>query len=317
MNASTGPLRVAISTSSFGSANNAPLDLLRSHIDDVVENPYGRRLTEDEAILHLKGVHGLIAGVEPLTERVLEAAPDLRAIARVGIGMDSVDVEAAEGLGIRVSNTPDAPGAAVAELALTAALVLLRGVVEKNAALHEGRWEKSVGRTLIGANVLIIGYGRIGRRFAELVRCCGAEVRVVDPYLEADTADEPLCEASEGLPWADVVSIHAGGGGTVIGADELALMRDNAILLNSARGASVDEAALLFALDAGRFAGVWLDVFSEEPYEGPLSKYARVLMTPHVGTYTDRCRLEMEMGAVRNLLRDLEVAQEATRTSTS
>lgn len=303
-------LRVAISPSSFADQDPGPLRLLESAGVEIIPNPYGRRLTEDEAILHLRGVHGLIAGVEPLTRRVLESARDLRALARVGSGMDSVDLTAAAELGIRVTNTPEGPTDAVAELTLTAALSILRGIVPMNAALHERRWQKQIGGSLAGARVLIVGYGRIGRRFAVLARACGGEIGVVDPLLSAEQldGDERLFALYDGLAWADVVSVHASGRETILGAAELAILHDGAVILNAARGGLIDEDALVQELNAGRFRGVWLDVFPAEPYSGVLCGMPGVLLTPHVGTYTARCRRDMETAAVTNVLRDLGLA---------
>ena len=113
--------RIAIGPSSFAEKEKQPLEMLKSAGVEIVANPFSRRLTEEETISHLKGVDGLIAGLEPLNKHVLLSAPQLKAIARVGIGMDNVDLKTTAELGIKVSNTPDAPAAAVAELTTSAA----------------------------------------------------------------------------------------------------------------------------------------------------------------------------------------------------
>ena len=232
--------RVAIGPSSFAQEDTSPLDMLGNAGCEVVPNPFGRRLTEDEIIDHLQGVHGLVAGLEPLNERVFSASPDLKAIARVGIGMNNVDREAAERHGIRVSNTPDGPVQAVAEMTLTAMLALCRRILPSNEALHRQEWNKLIGTGLGGATVLIIGYGRIGQRVGELLRAFGADLTVFDPFLDA-SADVPddvrQVEAlSEGLAAADVVTLHAAGADVILGPEEFDAMRDGVILLNSARG---------------------------------------------------------------------------------
>ena len=301
-------VRVAIGPSSFAEEDDAPLRRLRTAGCEVVPNSFKRRLNEAEIIAHLNGVEGLIAGLEPLNANVFAAAKDLRAIARVGIGMDNVDLAAASARGIRVSNTPDGPTQAVAELTMAAMLALCRRLVPANAALHAGEWKKQIGLGLGGSTVLIVGFGRIGRRVAELCRAFGARVIVYDPALEdralpdGVTLERDLLAA---LPRADIVSLHAGSNQTIFTAREFAAMRDGAILLNSARGELVDESALLAALDSGKLSGAWYDAFAKEPYTGPLTKYDQVLLTPHVATYTRQCRLSMESAAVENLLRDL------------
>ncbi|MBI2434727.1 MAG: hydroxyacid dehydrogenase [Candidatus Hydrogenedentes bacterium] len=301
-------LRVAIGPSSFADEDPAPRRLLETAGVEVKENPFKRRLNEAEIIDHLKDVDGLVAGLEPLNRRVLEsAAPRLKAVARVGIGMTNVDLEAAQALGIKVSNTPDGPVNAVAELTLAALLALLRRLVPTNAALHAGQWKKSIGAGLMGAKVLLIGYGRIGRRVAVLLRAFGAKVLVYDPYLDRGTLrDEELpVTLEEGLDEAEVISLHASGDTCLLDAHAFEKMRDGVLLLNSARGELVDEQALVQALDSGKVAGVWFDAFWQEPYTGPLTRYEQALLTPHTGTYTRQCRLDMETTAVQNLLRDL------------
>ena len=301
---------VAISTSSFAGEDRAPLELLEGAGVTIKPNPHRRRLTEAEIIRHLEDADGLLAGLEPLNRRVLASSGKLKAIARVGIGMDNVDLDAARELGIKVSNTPDGPTRAVAEMTLAAMLSLCRGLPAANAALHAGEWRKSIGAGLVGTHVLIVGYGRIGRRVAGLLHAFGAEVFVADPFIEPSSlgAGERMVTLEEGLSRAQVVTLHAAGDQVVIGEREFALARDGMILLNSARGGLVDEAALLKALDSGKVRAAWCDAFREEPYAGPLMNYEQVLLTPHISTYTRQCRLSMAMAAVQNLLRDLGIA---------
>lgn len=304
-------LRVAIGPSSFAQEDATPLRMLEKAGCEIVPNPFGRRLTEDEIIEHLKGIDGLIAGLEPLNERVFTAAPDLKALARVGIGMNNVDQEAAETRGIKVSNTPEGPITAVAEMTLAAMLALSRRLIETNAALHAKEWKKLIGGGVSGSTVLIVGFGRIGGRVAELLEAFGAHILIYDPYLDPGatmTKGAPRVDSlADGLAAADIVTLHAAGADEILGATEFAAMKDGCLLLNSARGELVNEAALVEALNSGKVAGTWFDAFWEEPYTGPLTQFDQALLTPHVGTYTTPCRLGMESAAVVNLLRDLGV----------
>jgi D-3-phosphoglycerate dehydrogenase / 2-oxoglutarate reductase len=308
--------RVAIGPSSFGDEDDTPLRMLADTGADIVPNLFGRRLTEEEIIAHLDGVDGLIAGLEPLNRRVLLSAhPRLVAIARVGIGMDNVDLATAGELGIQVSNTPEEPTKAVAEMTLAALLALCRRLVPASAALHQGYWQKSIGLGLAGLQVLLVGYGRIGRRVGELLRVFGAEILVADPFVTSDslTAGERYVTLDNGLLAADVISLHASGADLLLGANEFARMRDGVILLNSARAELVDEDALIRALESGKVRIAWFDVFWREPYQGPLLAFDQVLLTPHMATYTRQCRLSMEVAAVENLLRDLQLADKGAR----
>lgn len=302
-------MKIAISTSSFASIDSTPLDLLENKGLDVVSNPFGRKLTEDEIINHLQGRDGLLAGLEPLNSNVFQNCPELKAIARVGIGMDNVDLDAAKIAGIKVSNTPDSPTHAVAEMTLAAALNLSRNILSANAALHQKKWTKSISMGLKNTKVLFVGYGRIGRRTAELFRAMGSHIIVYDPALSQDELQmgEKLMELKDGLQSADIITLHAGGMLPILTESEFEMMKDNVIILNSARGSLIDEDALIRALESGKVASIWMDVFLEEPYKGKLTEYDQILLTPHISTYTVQCRREMEMAAVNNLLCDLRI----------
>jgi D-3-phosphoglycerate dehydrogenase len=293
-------LIIAVGASSFAVADLRPLDLLHRAGCEVRINPYKRKLTEDETIAHLQGASGLLAGLEPLNERVLSACPDLRAIARIGIGLDNVDQSACARLGIRLSNTPDGPTEAVAELTLAALLAVARGLVPANNALRGGEWKKEIGFSLRGLKVLVVGAGRIGCRVRDTLALLGCEVKTQDPYAVAD-----FTALHDGLAWAEVVTLHASGREQIVGAAEIAAMRDGVIILNSARGELVDEDALHDGLMSGKVAACWLDVFLFEPYAGKLLSCPQALLTPHIATYTKQCRLTMEKDAVCNLLKDL------------
>ncbi len=304
--------RIAIGPSSFAEEDDAPMRRLKSAGCEVVANPFARRLTEPEIIAHLNSIDGLIAGLEPLNAKVIaSAAPKLKAIARVGIGVDNVDFDAAAKHGVKVSSTPEGPTQAVAELTMTAMLALCRRLVPADAALHRGEWKKIMGQGLDGATLLVIGYGRIGRRVAQLASAFGARIAVYDPFIDGDELPEGSAnypQLAGALAIADVISLHAGGKGPLLGAAEFARMKPGVLLLNSARGELVDEDALLAALDSGKVAGAWFDAFWKEPYSGRLTQCPQVLLTPHVATYTRQCRLSMETAAVENLLRDLGLA---------
>lgn len=300
-------MKVAIGPSSFAAKDRTPLEMLQRAGVEILPNPYGRRLNQEETIALLQEADGLLAGLEPLNRTVLAAAKNLKALARVGIGMTNVDREAAADLGIKVSNTPEAPAAAVAEMTLCCMLALCRRLVAVNNATHAGRWTKDVSLSLSGLPVLLVGYGHTGREVGRLLRAFGAKILVCDPFVtQADLTDgETVVSLEDGLAAARVVSLHASGEDVILDEAAFARMQDGVILLNASRGALVDEKALLAALDAGRIGGVWFDAFWREPYDGELCRYEQTLLTPHVCTYTIQCRKDMETKAVTNLLRDL------------
>lgn len=306
-------MKVIVGASTFADQDKTPIALLESAGVEVRLNPLGRRWTETEAIELLQGVDGLLAGLEPLNRTVLAATEGrLKALARIGIGMDNVDQNAAREMGIKVSNTPDAPTAAVTEMTLAALLCLARELEPMNREMHAGAWPKTISRSLRELTVLVVGFGRIGRAVAAQLSALGCSILVTDPFLtEASQCPFPVVSLADGLRNADVISLHASGSGVLLGDLEFTAMKPGMILLNPARGGLVDEAALGRALDSGQVAKAWLDTFGQEPYTGGLRKYPQVLMTPHACTYTRECRRSMESEAVINLLRDLGLSTKA------
>lgn len=300
--------KVLIGPSSFGDAESQPLRLIEAAGLEVLPNPYRRRLTKAELLELLRpDVVAVLAGQEPLDREVLRRS-SLRVISRVGAGMSNVDLEAARELGIAVRSTPDAPTAAVAELALGALFCLLRQIPQMDQALHAGRWEKVIGVQLEGKTVAIVGYGRIGRRVAELLRPFRVRLLIVDPFVSITSAEGEHVTLEEALPAADVITLHSSGEECVLDDAAFTRMKRGVFILNAARGGLIAEPALLRALEEGRVAGVWLDAFWAEPYTGALRGSPRVLLTPHVGSYTVESRLHMETEAVTNLLDALGLA---------
>lgn len=300
-------MKVAISTSSFASSDSTPIEVLNERGIEVIQNPYGRKMTESEIIDHLQDVDGLLAGLEALNENVFSRCPNLKAIARVGIGMDNVDLDSAKRAGIKISNTPDGPTNAVAEMTVGAAMALARNIIPANHALHEKKWVKSIGLGLKNTAILIVGYGRIGRRTAELLKNFRSEIMICDPLVHESEIDKSfrLVGLQEGIQIAQIISLHAAGDDPILTSSEFGLMKDGVILLNSARGNLIEEQALIDALDSGKVASGWLDTFPSEPYSGKLTEYSQLILTPHMSTYSMQCRKDMEMAAVDNLLRDL------------
>jgi len=298
--------KILIAPSTFGVVDNAPMERLQQAGAHVIRNPFKRKLTKEELYALLPGVIGLIAGLEPLTRDVLERS-QLKVISRCGVGLSNVDLQAAADLGIAVRSTPDAPTTAVAELTVGAMLNLLRMVGWMDRDLHDGAWNKKIGVQLEGKTVAIIGFGRIGAKVASLLAPFNAKIIAVDPF-RTDCGAVPVLPLHEALRQADIVTVHCSGEACILGEKEFTLLKPGAFVLNGARGGVVDEEALMKSLDEGRVAGAWLDSFEKEPYRGPLSKYPQVILTPHVGSYTQECRTRMELEAVDNLLAALRSA---------
>lgn len=300
--------KVLTSPSSMGQCGSEPFDLLRSNGYEIINNPYGRKLTEDEVIELAKDCVGIVAGVEPLTARVMDALPGLKCISRVGVGMDNVDLEYAKQKGIIVLNTPEGPTRGVAELTLAMTMALLRRIPQADAALKQHKWKKQIGNLILDKKIGIIGLGRIGKAVSELFRGINNPVIGYDPYANKEWADAngvELGTLEQVLRQADILTLHIPGNkdkSPVIGTKEIGLMKDGAFLINIARGGVVDEEALYEALKKGKLAGAAIDVYSQEPYNGPLCDLENIVLTPHLGSYAKEGKLKMEIDACQNLI---------------
>lgn len=303
---------VQVTTSTFGKAGSKPIDYLKSKGISFKTNPYGRRLTEEEAVEVLSGSDAVIAGTEPLTENVLSQLPDLKIISRCGTGMNNVDLEAAKKLGIKVFNTPTIHVDGVAELALSATLASLRKIVRNDRTVRTGEWKKSMGRSLFDKNVGIIGLGKVGRRFCELLLPFTTNLFFYDPFLDEKTSEtngvkrltlDQLFETS------DIISLHVPytkGNHHMINAENLSQAKEDVIIVNTSRGGLINEDDLYMFLRDHPEAAAYLDVFESEPYDGNLKNLENVTLSPHVGTSTKETREEMELEASKNLVNALE-----------
>lgn len=294
--------KMLIGPSSFSAIDKSPIEHLRRTGCEIIDNPFKRKLTKAELLDLLgRGITGLIAGLEILDRQVLEGS-SLKVISRCGAGLSNIDLLAAKELGIKVCATPDAPTDSVAELTVGALLSLLRMVPRMDKDLHDGKWNKKIGVQLKGKTVAIIGFGRIGKKVADLLVPFNVRIIAVDPEIQKHGKGVEVMPLDQALREADIISIHCSGEGQVMGKNEFNLIKDSAFLLDAARGGVIDEDALVQALDQGRIRGAWLDTFNMEPYDGPLRKYPHVILTPHIGSYTAECRRSMEMEAVDNLI---------------
>jgi D-3-phosphoglycerate dehydrogenase len=256
----------------------------------------------------------LVRSATRVTGEVLRAAPTLRVVVRAGTGLDNVDVEAARERGVAVHNTPAANSVSVAELVLGLLLAFERHVVDAATLLRQGRWEKTrlQGHEIAGRRLGLVGFGRVAREVALRARAFQMQVWAHDPLISswpADFAWVKGVELGELLAASDVVSLHVPLDERtrgLIGSEELARMKLDAVLINGARGGVVDEAALLEALQARQLRGAILDVFeTEPPGESPLLGLPNVLATPHLGASTAEAQKRAGADAARILIEAL------------
>jgi len=300
-------MKIFISTASFGKDDPAPIDVLTKRKIGFTINPYGRRLSEDEIrkVLAAGGYDGILAGLEPLTRAVLSGAKGLKVISRVGVGLDNVDLAAAKSLRIKVFNTPGVLTDSVAELTLGLMLAALRRITWSDRKIRIGVWDKKMGGLLKGKVVGIVGLGNIGQRVAQLVKAFGAKV-IANDVRRVKTNGVKKIALAELLKNADIVSLHSSDAKCLIAQKEIDAMKPGVIIVNTARGALIDEQSLAHGLIAGKISCAALDVFKDEPYSGKLLELDNVIVTPHIGSYAREARIAMEKMAVANLIKGLK-----------
>jgi phosphoglycerate dehydrogenase-like enzyme len=279
---------------------------------ELVFSTPGVQPDEAELIRLLPGCDGYLAGVERISASVLAAAKGLRVISRNGVGVENIDLAAADRLGVRVCTTPGANSRGVAELTLALILSLVRSVPFGDAALKDGGWERRRGIEVRGRTLGVVGCGRIGKEVACLALAVGLKVVAYD--LEPDLTFRPAgdfgyARLDELLVASDIVTLHCplpSDRRPLIDAAAIAAMKRGAYLVNTARAGLVDESSALEALEDDRLGGLAVDVFhAEPPGDHPLVKHPKVIATPHVGGFTDESVARAIEGAVENLLKAL------------
>jgi D-3-phosphoglycerate dehydrogenase len=275
----------------------------------IVEEP-----NEDELARIIKGFDGLIVRSKPLvTRKVIESADRLKVIARAGVGLDNIDVKAAEERGIALINAPESSTQSVAELAIGLMLAVARKIAFSDRRMREGYWAKkeAMGVELSGKTLGVIGAGRIGSAVARIAKY-GFNMHILyyDVACRDDLNKELGAECvsiEELLKRSDIVTIHVPllpETRHMINEEKLRLMKKTAILINTSRGAVVDTAALVKALSEGWIAGAGLDVFEEEPLpkDHPLTKLDNVVLTPHIGASTKEAQEKAGVEVARKIV---------------
>jgi D-3-phosphoglycerate dehydrogenase len=272
-------------------------------------------LDEDALIEKIKGVHVLgIRSKTNVTERVLEAADRLLAVAAFCIGVNQIDLDACAARGVAVFNAPYSNTRSVVELAIGLTITLMRDVVDKSAAMHQGQWNKSAdgSRELRGKTLGIVGYGAIGSQLSVLAEALGMRVIFHDLSERLALGNARRMRSLDALlAEADVVSLHIDGrreNTHLIGAAQFQAMKPGTLFLNLSRGHVVNVGDLAQAIGSGRIGGAALDVFPEEPrtnadpFDSPLRGLKNVILTPHIGGSTEEAQEAIAEFAAERLL---------------
>lgn len=298
--------------------DSAAVQVLRPGFDLQYEPAWVERRAE--LLGALPGAHALIVRNRTQVDAaLLERAPALRVVGRLGVGLDNIDVEACRERGIRVIPAAGANARSVAEYVVTTAAMLLRGAYASSAELAAGQWPRarlSEGREALGKTLGLVGFGDIGRQAAALAQAFGMQVVACDPML---ASDDPVW-ARTGvrsvsldtlLAQADAVSLHVplvAATRHLIDAQRIAGMKPGAVLINTARGGVVDEAALAQALRDGHLAGAALDVFEREPLpaDSVLAGVPNLILTPHIGGVTREANVRVSLMIAQQVRQTLE-----------
>lgn len=304
--------KALITTVPFADKDPLPLQLLEKAGIEYLINPIGRKLQEDELAEMISDFDVLIAGTEPISDKVMARAKNLKLISRVGIGLDSVDLLAAEKRGIHVSYTPDAPAPAVAELTVGMMLTLLRHVHVASSQMHQGLWHRYFGRRISEITIGIIGAGRIGRGVIDRLSSFKPRKILVNdinsshlfasmPWIQSATKEEIYHQA-------DLISLHVpltAQTKNMIRYEHLKTIKEDAIIINTSRGGIINEQDLARVLNEGHLDAAAVDVFEKEPYDGSLASIERCLLTSHMGSMSVDCRTRMEIEATEEAVRFL------------
>ena len=307
-------MKVLITTVPFGEINRTPLDLLEKNKIEYLINPLNKKLTSNELAEIVTDFDVIIAGTEQISKEVMDKATNLKMISRVGIGLDSVDLLEAEKRNINLSYTPDAPAPAVAELTIGMMLVLLRSMHVSNSQMHSGAWHRFFGKRLSEVTIGVIGLGRIGLGVLRHLKGFGSpRILVNDVYTNqkkniSQEFNVEWVEKEKIYQEADIVSLHlplTSLTKNLIQKKQLLSMKKDAIIINTSRGGIINENDLYNVMHSGHLSGAAVDVFENEPYNGPLKKIERCLLTSHMGSMSVDCRVKMEIEATKEVIRYL------------
>lgn len=307
--------KVLVTPRSFGKMDPSLFTTMEKAGIQVLRNDTDGILSKAQMMEKLAGCSGIILGVDPMDEEVMAAAPSLITIAKYGVGVDNIDLDAAKKRGIKVSRTVGANSEAVADYAMALMLALCRRVLPIDANCRKGNWQKITTRDITGARLGILGLGAIGQNVAKRAAGFSMQVLAYDVAWDEDFVQQnniQKASVDEICQSCDFISLHLpliAETKNIISARRIASMKPSAVLVNTARGGIVDEDALLLALQQGKIYGAGLDAFEEEPPQNPAwYTLPNVVLGSHCAASTEGAVTNMGRMAVQNLLRDLALA---------
>ena len=304
--------KVLIATRSFGSTSPKPLQLLKDAGAEVVWVDASSPSVQEDILELVPEISAIIVGLVPITEKIFETSRKLKIVTMYGVGVNHIDLKAAQRKGVIVTNCPGSNDQAVADLTMGLMLAVARNIPQIDRDIREGDWKKYLGGELWQKKLGLIGLGNIAKGVAYRAKGFDMQLTAYDPYASAEVAKVhgiSLVSFEEVITESDFVSLHAPlteETNSMFGAEQFKKMKSTSYLINTARGGLVDEQALYVALSKGEIAGAGLDVFIEEPLRNSkLVELKNVVLTAHTGTHTKESIERMGIMAVENVLQVL------------
>ncbi|MBZ4645130.1 MAG: hypothetical protein PWR27_2460 [Petroclostridium sp.] len=305
--------KILITPRSFGKNNSKPIDMLKEKGYEIIMNPYGRIMTQDEMINEIKDVDGVIVGVDPLNSDVLKYARKLKVISKYGVGTDNIDLQYAKANGISVTKTIGANSDAVADYALALMLGVARRILVIDRECRNLNWNKITTVDMWSKTLGLIGLGSIGKGVAKRASGFNMKVLAYDLFQDTEYAYANGIEyvsLERLLRESDFISLHlplTSETKNLISYQQFEMMKKTAVLVNTARGGIVDEEALLWALKQNRIWGAGIDVFEKEPPENEeFLKLNNIIIGSHCSASTYEAIENMGIMAVENLINSFE-----------
>lgn len=297
--------KVLVSPATLNQVHGSHIDALVKAGLEPVYNGLGRQMVEEDLLVHLKGITACVAGSEPYTQRVFQAHPQLRVVARVGVGYDAVDLDAATANGVAVTFAPNTNHGSVAEHTFALMLALTKRLISQHEGVRTGKWPRGTNLPMRSKTLGIAGLGRIGKAVATRARAFGMRLLAYEPFPDQafiKAQEIELVSFEELLKQSDFLTLHlpmSEESRHLMNHKTLALMKPSAFLINTSRGGVICEADLEVALREKRIAGAGLDVFEEEPplETNPLLKLDSVVLTPHAAGVDVLSIAEMALSA--------------------
>lgn len=306
-------MKLIVTTYPFDEINSSFEELKKMGFK-ILFNEYKRKMnpTEVKSLMKKENPDIIIAGTENYDINLLDVCTNLKMISRVGIGMDSVDLNECKNRNIIVTNTPDGPTNAVSELTIAQMINCIRRIPDINNQLKKGSWDRFIGRDIQNSTIGIIGCGRIGNSVIKKLNGFDTKIKIYDinkwisAQVSCDIANCDISSKQEILETCDIISLHiplTDETLNYIDETEFKIMKKDCVLINTSRGGIVNENNLYKWLYNNKLASAAVDVFEEEPYKGKLKKLTNIVLTPHLGSCTVQGRVDMENESIKNVIK--------------